>query len=376
MEYCGIFLYTNGIQALCKDEFLYHYRKSSASLDVLEKKYVRQTPRTVMTIFDDIRELINLREMYGESLIVPPDPYYLPRVPYLSLDNFQDVLDTFNSSNLQETADNLEILYKQMIPLDIISRMKLFYDIQGKKQVNQSSLSDYLGSSLNYVLKFKQYICSDMCSRMKQQTMYMPIVKNVLEVSTNRCFLDQFSNESLGDTIGCLIGNVMKIYLKNVKLIVLADMLHIGYYSVMNDTCFPSIEQITQLLEKAKKDENAVKAIFDKHHNICILNRLLRVFQIAIKRVSRFHKKIYKLQVLDDDNGLFLSHDIISMIFGDVYDDDGTPTVCCVCLDNSCEKKDTWMQCSNGHKLHYDCYNSTTKSAFKNCPLCRVDLLV
>jgi hypothetical protein len=215
-----------------------------------------------------------------------------------------------------------------------------------------------------------------MLSRIKQQIMYMPIVKRVFDVSNNRYFLDQFSNESLGDTLGCLVGNVMKLYLKNVKIIVLGDMLHMGYYNVINNTFYPSIEQITQLLEKAKKDEIALKALFDKHHDICILNRLLRIFQIAIKRVSRFQKKVYKLQFKDEESELFPSHDIISMIFGDVYDNDGTPTVCCVCLDNSCEKKDTWMQCSNGHKLHYDCYNETINSAYKNCPLCRVNLLV
>jgi hypothetical protein len=376
MEYCGIFLYTNGKQALSKDEFLHHYRKSYASLNILEKKYINRTPKIVMTIFDDIRELITIRDMYGESLIIPPDPYYLPKVPFLNYHLFQDVLDKFNSSDILETADNLEIIYKQMIPLDIISKMMLYYDIQGIKNDNQLSLSEYLGSSLYYISKFKEFINTGMLSRIKQQIMYMPIVKRVFDVSNNRYFLDQFSNESLGDTLGCLVGNVMKLYLKNVKIIVLGDMLHMGYYNVINNTFYPSIEQITQLLEKAKKDEIALKALFDKHHDICILNRLLRIFQIAIKRVSRFQKKVYKLQFKDEESELFPSHDIISMIFGDVYDNDGTPTVCCVCLDNSCEKKDTWMQCSNGHKLHYDCYNETINSAYKNCPLCRVNLLV
>lgn len=375
MEYSGLFLYTNGKQALLKEEFLTYYRKANADLWAIEKKYVNIVPKAIMTMFDDIRDIITVREVFGETLIIPFDQSTMPRVPNIAYSEFQKALKDFQTGDIHTISKALMTIYKQCIPLEVLSKAKWVYHVQGERTIEQTSLLSYIGTAYENVSSLRDFIAKSKLPRIRHDIIRTPIVKRAMDIVTDKYYLVNYTNISLGDYMGCALGNAIRLHMRNVNLLVLSDMLYLGYYAIVHKSSLPKASYIKELLDKADNDHKKTQEIFSTALDGKIFARLTRIFDIAYKRVGRFYNRMMILE--ESESSEFMkSHEIMDLIFGDVYDNDGLPTTCCVCLENSCERKDTWLQCPNGHKLHYECYCMTTKSKYQNCPLCRESLLV
>jgi hypothetical protein len=376
IEKSGLFLYTNPEQALHKERFLDLYKKALNDINIIYKRYRGKIPKVILGSISKLRDIIDVRELYEETLIIPPNKKMLLKcLPSFDKDIFNEIMFNFEKCNLVKLHEYLEILYSNVSLLHVIASLDWLVLTQGSTNCRNcyTSLQEFISiERLEYLKFIENTICSENSGVMKQELTKLNFLKKSFRILKNNKLLNYYSLDSLGYNSLFVIGNATRLYNNNIKLITFADLLFIGFYDVVESCYLPSHEYINNIIVVAEKD------LRDFQRNTStdfILNNIARgathTFCQSLKKVKRFHRWLKNAQC---DN-LNEQQEGLNLIFGDVYDNDGQPAICPICLDSSIERKDTWWKiqpCS--HVIHLDCYSELCKKEHCICPMCRVKI--
>jgi hypothetical protein len=378
VERTGLFLYSNGHQALQKGEFIDYYDLAIIDLNNLYNRVSNRLPKIVFSILDRIRKIIDIREILSESLIIDPCVTNIPKFPYYSPETFNLVVTTIERSNLTALHHSLEFLYNQLIPIHIMSCFKWMISIQGEIEdsSDKQSIEQFITTErLLLLMELESTLTDPETPCMRKQLAKLPFIFCSFKLLKDENFIKQFTLQNLGYHSEIIIGNAMKLYFKNIKLLVWADILFVGYYDILDKKLLPRHADIGKIVKKAKHDMDTYNEMMVAPYMDKISQRALRTFATSLKKVERFYKRLTSMQSKEDaSNGLILSN-AMDLLFGEVYDKDNNPVVCPICFDDCEEKKDTWWLLKPcNHLLHLECFNALCNAKHDKCPLCRNEI--
>lgn len=370
MEQSSLFLYTSGFQALGRNTFLTFYDSANNDLYGIAKKYHKVVPKSVMTIIDEIQYLIDVREHHGDDFVIIPMSN-LPKFPKFTDTEFKSIISLFPSSNLTTMKTQLEFLYSQMVPLHVLSAVKWMIKIQGEKTESMLSIKSILNKDrVKYIREFQQET-KKMDTCMKKELIKFPFMYRVFRLLDDEVFLEKYSLSFLGESAECIISNSIRLYLRNIPLLVLADLLFAGFYNVVSYEKQPKHQEVQVLIAKFQKDLQLFEASLTSRTMKDISVNATRALYIALKKVQRYHRWLCNIDDVDETPKL---SDSIDILFGDVSDSEGNPSTCAICLDNAIERKDMWWKLSCNHMFHCACVTNMINLKHTTCPLCRSDI--
>ena len=376
MEHVGLFMYTNSLQALNKDIFLQCYNQANDDLMALYKQYQGKIPRGVLSILEYIRTIIDVREINGEELVMLPSPDNIPKLPKLNVNELRSTIHNIGRVDLKTLHKSLETIYIQYVHMNAISSFQWLIKIHGVNPCTNTfqPIDQYLSDDrLTLIKEFQMTVAQQSTPCMLQDILKLPFIKKALSVVNDNTLLLDYTLETLGYTAELLLGNLTRLYFKNIKMIVFADLLFLGYYDVLHTTLMPHHEDVNVIIRKAEMDLEA----FDKSMLNTMMRSIvyppLRSFNTSLKKLKRFHKWLVSIQTdEDEDEGVA---DAFALLFGDSRDQDGHASICPICFEDASEQRDTWWKLNPcGHTLHLECFNALCKSKHNKCPLCRVDI--
>ena len=370
MEQSSLFLYTSGFQALCRNTFLTFYDSSNNDLYYIAKKYHKIVPKSVMTIIDELQNLIDVREHHGDDFVIIPMSI-LPRFPKFTITEFKSIISLFPKSNLTTMTTQLEFLYSQMVPFHVLSTVKWMIKMQGEKTDTMLSLTSLLSKDrVKYIREFQQETAKmDTC--MKRELLKFPFMYHVFKLINDEVFLENYSLSFLGESAECIISNSIRLYLRNIPLLVLADMLFAGFNNVVSYEKQPKNHDVQVLITKFQNDLQLFDASLTSKTMKEISISSTRALYIALKKVQRFHRWLCIVNDVDETPNLGTA---IDNLFGNVNDSEGNPLTCAICLDNAIEKKDMWWKLHCNHMFHCGCITNMIDLKHTTCPLCRSDI--
>ena len=380
IEQCGLFLYTNPEQALEKDKFIILYKNASKALNDIHKKYQGKIPKVLLSSIQHIKTMICVRKIYGDTLIVQPSKYMLLKcLPTFDKTAFVDIIFNFQNCNLENLHLYLETIYSNLCLLHVVSSIDWVVSMQGKIMCHNcfKSIQDFVSiERLEYIKLATDTIESPDTPFLKQELTQLGFLRNALKMLKNEDILQHYSLNSIGYNNQFVIGNATRLYLNNIKLITYADLLFIGMYDIIEKQYLPSHETINKIITSAEKDlkafQNTMKTDFIMYS---VSIKTTHNFKQSLKKMKRFYRWLKQGQCDDLDEQKEVQQGI-DMIFGDVLDNDGQPTICPICLDSSNERKETWWKLQPCcHMIHLDCYNKLFETEHVNCPLCRIKII-
>ena len=165
-----------------------------------------------------------------------------------------------------------------------------------------------------------------------------------------------------------IIKHVQDVYTRNTRMFVISELISCGILDLLSKEHQIPPASIETLMVQCENNINYVRSYFIHHTDICfIVDHAFRPLQDALKRMQRYWRYCCSLfDTCEETNYL-------DLIFGQVYDSDGTPTTCSICLDTAHEKEDGWFPLPCKHVFHMDCINTLCEFSDK-CPLCRSNL--
>lgn len=376
MEQSGLFLYSNGSQAIDQKTFDSCHNEALKKLQAMNKKYDHKVPRIMMTIITVLKNLICVRERFSDTLIRIPSLDILPKPHKYNRDDITLAVNMIPTCGLYALRVHLELAYSQLTHIHVLSSLKWLITMNGPKTEYMVPLSGFVGEQrLRDIRRFTQMLSAlgnKLC--MKGELSKLPFMSRVTKLMADPDFFEEFSLSHLGEVPMCILNHAIRLYMKNVNAIVLADLLFSGFYDAVTVEHHPPIEEVTSFISKLKNDINGFTlaiSVSISRKNLC--NRVLKTLHTYLKKLQRYHHKLCHLHGFIE-NDTQQSSNIMSLLFGDVYDIDGQPTLCAICLENSKEKQDGWWQMPCGHKFHMDCANELVECKHTNCPLCRTTL--
>lgn len=375
LESCGLFLYTDSRQVFPKEKFLDLYRQSTHDLNIIFKRFQGKIPKVVLSIIYNLRVLLDVRETHGETLIQEASMKNMNKlVPTFDRNIFDEIVLKIKECNLTELHNYLETLYNNLALLHVVSSIDWIITMQGTSMCKACSitLDEYMTTErLQYLNCVQDIFHFQDMSIMKHELFHMNFIKRAFKVVNDVELLENYAINHVGAYGQLVIANSTKLYLKNINLIVYADLLFVGYYDVIDKQYLPKHDVIEDIIIKAEKDlKECQNTLCLDIFMIRIMMRTTHAFRQSLKKLKRFHKWLKHIQC-DDINEANEIRQGIEFIFGDVYDSDNQPTICPICLDNSEERKDTWYRLTCGHGLHLECCNQLLSSDNFICPMCR-----
>lgn len=382
LESCGLFLYTNPEQALDKDKFVLLYSDASNAINDIYRKYQGKIPKILLSCIQQIRTVIDVREMFGEHLVIqPPKDILLKCLPTFDKKKITDIVFDFQKCSLKDLHLHLETLYSNLCLLHVISSIDWVVLMQGRLTCHScfKPIQEFVSiERLEYLKLVQDTIVSPDTPFMKQELVQLTFLRKALKLLKNSTLLQNYSLTSIGYNNQFVIGNATRLYLNNINLIIYADLLFIGMYGVIENKWLPSHEQIHEIIVSAEKDlkiyQDLVESDLEKYPMFLPVNLSIRTthtFKQSLKKMKRFYRWLKRLQY-DDLKEQEEIQEGIDLIFGDVVDNDGQPTICPICLDSSYERKETWWKLQPCcHMIHLDCYNKLFETEHFHCPMCR-----
>jgi hypothetical protein len=376
MEHVGLFMYTNSKQGLNKDIFLQCYNQANDDLMALYKQYQGKIPKVVLSILEYIRTIIDVREINGEEMIMLPNQDNIPKLPKLDVNELRSTIHNIGRVNLKTLHKSMETIYIQYAHMNAISSFQWLIKIQGVNPCTNTlqPIDQYLSDDrLTLIKEFQKTVAQQSTPCMLQDILKLPFIKKALSVVNDNTLLSDYTLETLGYTAELLVGNVTRLYLKNIKMIVFADILFLGYYDVLHSSLMPNYRDVHALIRKAERDLEALEQTMLSTTMRSIMYPSLRSFNTSLKKLKRFHKWLVSIQT-DDDEGVA---DALALLFGDSRDQDGHASICPICFEDASEQRDTWWKLAPcGHTLHLECFNALCKTKHSKCRLCRVDIMM
>lgn len=370
MEQSSVFLYSNGSQAISKETFMELHHHAMQQLSALEKKYKHQLPRMIISIINVFVTIIDVREIWNESLITKPSLDALPRLPKVFHTFCQSAMVLIPLSTLFTLHTQLELIYTQLTPFHVLSTLKWFITMQGSRNHEVEPIMTYVGQEryeiattfINIMSGFKEPC-------LRGELIKLPFLTHVAKIITDDDFFNEYSLAYLGEISICILGNAIKLYLRSVQALVLSDLLFAGFYDVLAEEHHPDTQHIANLIQRLKTDLEQFKVVVTSITMARICTHVTKTLQTCLKKLERYHKRLLSVRSVSDDNDIDTQY--LTMIFGDVDDHDGKPLVCAVCLDNSQEKKDAWWRLPCKHQFHMECISRMVTTKHTTCPLCR-----
>lgn len=373
MEQCSAFLYSNGTQAISHDTFVQEYATTSSALRALFKKYDHKVPRIMMSIINVLMSVIDVREKWREELIVAPNIQLLPKLDKLNESQFNAAMALIPSAGLNTFRSHLELLYTHLVPFHVISTLKWLITMHGHRLDTMPSLLEYVGQDrVNTAKKFVHLMRgyhNNLC--LKGEIVKLPFMTHIARLMDDQYFFEAHTLVYLGDTSITILGNAIKLYLRNVPALVMGDLLFAGFFDALIVEHHPEPQYIATLISKLQTDLEQFEYSTTSCTIRCISVNATRTLQTCLKKLQRYYKKLLALRKVDNNDDLEDASSMISLIFGEVYDDEGNPQVCSVCLDNCHERKDTWWKLPCKHMLHMECVAKLLQTKYTTCPLCR-----
>lgn len=379
MESSQVFMWTNSVQALPIEVFTTYFDEVVNDITSVYTRFSRKIPlfpKIYLCLLDRILSIVEVREVHGNNFIVSPTFREIPKPSVLNPSDVRIILNTYKDRcNINELRSVLYLIYIQMIPVYIISTTKWMFTMNGIKQDSMNPLTDVVSQiNLDFIIKFKSTVESS-GTLLKQRLAEMPVIKQSLTIIEDKQFFENYTDIALGEVPMTIIGNLIRLYLRNVEIIVLSDMLFSGFYHSLNDEHQLSYKETTRILLKAETDLIRMKSTISTSKLLTqVMKRYSKLLHIAIKKVKRYHSHVCTMQKSDEDLNDEYENVSINLIFGDVSDNDGQPTICAICLDNSHEKKESWFALACQHKFHCSCLDDMVSSNNKYCPLCRKEM--
>lgn len=374
MEHISLFMYTNAKQGLPKDIFLQCYNQANDDLMAVYRQYKGKIPKVVLSILEYIRTIIDVREINGEEMVVPTSSDNIPKLPKLDVNELRSITQNIYKSDLQTLHNSLETMYVQCVHMNTISSLKWLIKIQGVNPCTNSlpSIRHYLSDDrLSCVTEFHKKVAQSSSPYMLQDILKLPFIKKAMSIVNDNTLLDDYTLGTLGYTAELLLGNITRLYLKNIKMIVFTDLLFLGYYDVLHTSLMPNYQDVNRLITKAENDLSTFEETMLDNTMRSIVYPALQMINKSLKKLKRFHKWLVSIQT-DEDVGVA---DALSLLFGDIHDQDGHASICPICFEDASEKRDTWWKLSPcGHTLHLECFNALCNTKHNKCPLCRVDI--
>ena len=380
IEQSGLFLYTNPKQALDKSQFIVVYTNALQAINNIYKKYQGRIPKVLLNSIQQIKSIIDVREMYGENLIIQPSKDILLKcLPTFDKTKFTEIIFHFQKCNLDDLHQYLETFYSNLCLLHVISSIDWVVLMQGKLNNHNCFKPVHEVVSierLEYLKLVHDTIVSQDTPFMKQELTQLTFLRKALKLLNNDTLLQDYSLTSIGYNNQYVIGNATRLYLNNVKLIVYADLLFIGMYDIIQNKYLPSHEQILEIIASAEKDLKTFYNLMKTDFVMFSLSiRTTHTFKQSLKKMKRFYRSL-KLVQCDELKEQVEIQEGINLIFGDVVDNDGQPTICPICLDSSDERKQTWWKIQPCcHMIHLDCYNKLFETEHSHCPMCRIKIV-
>jgi hypothetical protein len=372
IEACSLFMYTNGGQAITKDVFASEFHKARSDLMKIHQDFRGKVPKVFNRILDDLQYIIDVRGNNAENLVLPATLTKWPKFQKFQREEFVRAIKEVPSCSISELHNHLYIIYAHSIPFFTMSMFSWLIIMQGSKASEAPSILETFDEDLlENLLNFKSIMQEDCILYMRRELTTLPFMVNVLNIIDDTNFFQNYSYVLLGESPLCMIKQVHSLYKSNINALVLADILSVGFYDVIDTSKQVPHESVTSMLMKAKKDVDTILECFE--HNLYMFNivkRSIFVIEEAIKKISRYEK--WLLYVNDNvDNTL---HERVDILFGNVLDEDGYPRICSICLDTSEERNDTWFPLCCNHIFHMECINNLLHSQMTTCPLCRKDM--
>lgn len=376
LEKSGLFLYINPRQSLPKELFLVPYNEALEDINRIYNRYNGKLSKVVLSSIHQIRSIIDVREIYGETLIILPHKSILSKcLPSFNKNTFNDIMFNFERCDLSTLHLYLEALYSNLSLLHVIDSLDWLLSMQGRTNcINcHKSVQEFITiERLEYLKFIENTILSHDSGIMKQELTKLNFLRKAFKTLHNEHLLRYYSLDSLGYNSLFIIGNATRLYNNNIKMIAYADILFMGFYDVIESSHLPSHEHIGKIIESAERDLKE----FQTHTHTDFMTSNLSIkttysFCQSLKKVRRFYRWLQHVQcddVHEQTQGL-------DLIFGTVNDSDGQPTICPICLDSSIDRKDTWWKLHPCfHTIHLDCYNELCKTKHCVCPMCRVKI--
>lgn len=330
--------------------------------------YKNKIPKVVMYVLDDIQHLVDVRHIKGKSVCTPTDFTMFPQFPRFVKQNFHEEILKFTVSNITDIISPLVKIYRQLIQFHVLSQFQWLLIINGEKGESMSSVADKMNQeTIDGVRVFTRFLGSHALSPLKKELQNMPMLMSVSDLVENDIFFDNYSFDQIGWLVLHVFKNVHDFHQRHIKLFVLSDILSCGLYDAVSKEYQSDVDFVSKLVISCDQE---LPILYEELEQYKVMNNIMHTIgdniNTALKRVKRYERY---LRNISDTEEL---PKYIDMIFGDVWDNDGSPCTCAICLDDAKDKKDTWFELPCKHLFHVDCVTDLVERGQQpRCPLCR-----
>lgn len=370
VEGTEFFTLVNASHAYPQDKYDSNSNEASKQIRRLYFTHKNKVPRVMMLILDDMQDTLNVRHLTQCSLCCLTDFTVFPQPPKYTKDRFNKNVLKFAHSTVKEMFNPLTKIYQQLIPFYALSCFEPLVSVFGEKDSDNVSIGEQLNTDvIDGVRVLKSFWYTPSVSQIKKHLQNMPIIERSFDIIDNHEIFEKYSFEPFGSLALHIFKLINDFYQKNVKLMVMSDILCSGIYDAVSQEHQVDVEFVAKLTATCEHD---LEMLYDELNCHSMLDSITRYMtdhiEVALKRVKRYERY---LRFIEDREQ---PHDYIDLIFGDVYDKDGSPHMCAICLDDAQEKKDGWFMLPCKHKFHIDCVDILLYSCGEvaKCPLCRV----
>jgi sulfur relay (sulfurtransferase) DsrF/TusC family protein len=372
MEGSELFTFCNANQAIPKDIYTVHCKEVKKDFQSIFKRFSKFLPKCVMDILDVILFWVDVRHHTDGYMVEPCDMYKaFPCPPRYNENIFHTAMADLVYCKVDTLSSTIYKLYKHAIPFYVLNQLEQLFTLHGEKLDEHPPLKVFYNKeAMDGLITLKAFVHEDTNNLMPmmKNIFVTPFWKQAFDTLEDTHLLELYTPAFMGTAILNAFKDIQETYLKNHKIMVLGDILSCGIFSALSkshqlDPCLiePLITKCTHSVKAAKSQ------VLQNVEILNIVEHALKPLMDALKRVRRYWLYCCKLFDIED------APNYLDLIFGDVFDMDGTPSTCAICLDTSQERKDTWFALTCKHVFHIECINNMC--AFSaNCPCCRSEI--
>lgn len=383
ISYCEVekhelFMFTNGSHGLHHDVFLNLYESTRNNLDKLYEKYKGRLCKSIKGILDDFSFILDIRIQKDDRLCVHiENPTLCHFTKYCKVDQqeLKRIVTQLNKGSVIDVQSSLKKAYIMMMPFYVISDAKYLFVMQGSRKQDQKPLNAFFTNNMiDNVYTIRETIQNFDGMYMLKEMIHLNFMNTIFHSLNDTEFFSEYSSDHLGEYSYCHITNILKFFVRNVDIIVLADLLAIGLYDMLGKDWQMNPLEVRSMIERTEYDvANMMEHLSECSTMQKMTIDALQQFTISLKKVERYYRWLVSQ---DDDtedkhSHPYTYHKLNDMLFGSMVDKEGEAMTCALCLDSAEESKDTWFTLPCGHSYHMECINKLISNNISVCPLCR-----
>lgn len=372
MEEAGLFIFCNGDQSMPIEQYELQRKQIEKEFDGLFKRYSRIVPRCVMDLLDTMMYWISVRKRKDKQMIEPCDIFKMfPCCPRYEEYSFHAALADLVYCKIDTLPTTIAKLYKHAIPFYVLNELQWLITMHGERREDQPLLKGfYSNEAMDGLITLKTFVDSESNSLVPiiKDLFTTPFWKEVFYTVENKHLLEEYTPAFMGGITVDILKQVQYTYAKNNRLLVLSDMLGCGVFDALSKKYQLRPIIIEPLVIHCEETLHSLQNHFTQYNELLnIIYHAMQPLKDALKRVRRYWMYCIKLFDMEE------TQNYLDLIFGDVFDGDGTPTTCAICLDTSQDKRETWFPLPCKHVFHTQCLEDMC--AFSDrCPCCRCEI--